>query len=260
MEITVLSGIELPGNRYQATSNTDWGDLGSSPYSSWANWTRWDTSPGNIQLRIDIDTDTVAQRAPIIAIPAEGSITVSLKITSAVTTDSNGVESGTFGGEETTINFVNDGTEYSYVAGRFYRWTITVSADSNTLVPLLSLPQASFYMEETQETYEAVNTATLSGTIDARVINSNIDVVKTLIATAQEEGTTYSSGLLRDRVYAVPDDYVFQENSIIVNVVSKSPPTIRCFDLNGESIDAVVDVIIRGLPKIKQDVTGIIIA
>ena len=75
--------------------------------------------------------------------------------------------------------------------------------------------------------------------------------------TAREAGTTYSTGLLRDRVYAIPDDYVFQENSIQVNIVSKSNKTIRCFDLNGESIDAVVDVLIQGLPKIALGPTGV---
>lgn len=248
MATTIIQGIKVDGGRYQPTNSVDWGELGSSPYATWANWTSWTPSPDYIQIRIDDDLGSSLARTPLIQIVSLGEVTLTLKIS----------DTGLFAGEETTISFIDDGTEYIYPSGRYYRWSVRIDTDSNLTVPYLEEPTTSYSTVEDTETFRTVDTAGLTGTIDARVVDSDIAVVTTFVATAHQGGTTYSNQLLRDRVYAVPDDYVFQENAIIVNIVSKSPPTIRCFDLNGESIDAVVDMIVTGLPKIKQTPQGII--
>lgn len=254
---TLLQGQSVFGGRFFATSNQTWADLGGSNYGSWSSWTVWNTDPNSIVIQVDTDELTVAARAPLLLVEHRGVLSIQVKITSTATTDSNGIDVGVFGGEETTIDFVDDGTAYSYAQGRFYRYTITLDTDSNLTVPFAVQPLVSFDDTELTQTLTAVNTSTLSGTIDARQLTTNIGVVKILIATAEHAGETYSTGLLQDRTYSRPDDYVFQENAVIVNTVSRNPPTLRCFDLNGESIDAVVDCYIIGLPKITQGPRGL---
>lgn len=254
---TLLQGQSVFGGRYFATSNQTWADLGGSNYGSWESWTVWNTDPNSIVIQVDTDELSVAARAPLLLVEHRGVLSLQLKITSTSTTDSNGITVGAFAGEETTIDFVDDGTTYSYPQGRFYRYTITIDTDSNLTVPFAIVPLISFDDTELTETLTAVNTTTLAGTITARELVTNIGVVKSMIVTAEQAGETYSSGLLQDRTYSRPDDYVFQENAIIVNIVSRNPPTVRCFDLNGESIDAVIDCYIIGLPKITQGPRGI---
>ena len=252
---TISQGIEANGGVIQATDQTTWADLGSSPFASWANWTTWHPNPNSVIIQVDIDTFTDALRTPILDVRMQGELSVELKITNSVFTDSNGFESGLFAGEETTVDFTDP--EEIYVRGRFYRWTITVATDSNLTTPLLFMYSASFTELEDSETFQDLDTSTLTGTINAREIASTIGVCSQIIATAHQEGVTYSSGQFQDRQYSVPDDFVFQENAIVVNIVSKAPPTIRCFDLNGESIDAIVDVRLVGLKKITLTDSGV---
>lgn len=249
--ITVVTGVEL-GPIYTARSNDDWTDLSSSPTGSWANWHIWNTNPTTVQIKILEDAGSIDARLPLLNISVQGTATYSLKISDTVDSNLTPVS-------PTTINF-SGSTTYSFVSGRYYEYTITATGNADTPIPVITGPQIIFERGGVEEYLYDLNTATLTGTIDARVVDSTIGVVTTLVATAQQEGVTYSSGLLQDRVYAVPDDYVFQENAIVVNTVSKSPPTIRCFDLNGESIDAVVDVYLKGLPKITATADGIVVA
>jgi len=244
--ITITSGYQGEGGKFFPTDNTDWVDLGSSPYATWSSWTSWNPSPNSIQLQVDDDLGSSDFRTPLLSLSYQGQLTVTLKISNT----------GSFSGEETTINFVA-GTTYTYVSGRYYRFLITVATDSSTPVPNCGIPNTTYQKEQVTEFSRAVNTQTLGGTIDARPITSSVGMVEVLVATAEQSGVTYSSGLLQDRVYAIPDDYVFQENAIIVNIVTKNPPVIRCFDLNGESIDARVDVFIQGLPKLQITTRGI---
>lgn len=257
MNISITSGVLVAGGQYQPTDNINWLELGSSPYGTWSTWTTWHPQPNNIVLVIEVDAGSVDLRTPLLNMTVRGQIlSAQLKITSTTVVDSNGTPEGAFAGEETTYNITS--TPASYVAGRHYRWTVTVAASSNDPIPLVLGTNASFSTETTVEQFREINTATLSGTIDARVVNTaNIGVCRILLVTAHQSGTTYSSGLLQDRVYAIPDDYVFQENAITANIVSKSPPTIRCFDLNGESIDALVDIYVEGLPKVQLQSNGV---
>lgn len=258
MEITLTNAYTGRLGEVFPTDNTTWQDLGSSPYATWANWTAWNPDPKTITVQLDVDTINNNPKIPLLRVVYQGEITVTLKITDSFTTDSQGIETGLFAGEETTITVTD--TAQDWVNGRFFRWIVTLSTDSALVPPMLFVIKEEFSDVNITEFQANINTATLSGTIDARQITTAVSVVDTLIVTATEQGNTYSSGLLQDRTYVRPDDYVFQENSIIVNTVSKSPPTIRCFDLNGESIDATVDVYIRGYPKILLTENGVVTA
>ena len=251
---TITQGFEA-GSKINATGQATWTDLATSPYGSWTNWTSWNPEPNNIIIELEEDTFGVSQKTPLLACVAQGAMAITLVIGDTRHPTTGAIVA------HTTITFAAN-TDYDYSAGRYYKATITVSGDANYAVPEIQYgPKFNFNHEEVIENRFNVNTATLGGTIDARPVSTDIiGTVTGCIITAQEEGVTYSSGQLQDRVYAVPDDYVFQENAIIANVVSKSPLTIRCFDLNGESIDAVVDIQIYGLSEIRQGPEGIIAA
>ena len=253
MATTITQGFEAT-SKINATGTVSWTSLGTSPFATWSNWTKWNPVPNNIIVVVQEDTGAVSQKTPLLACVAEGAMSITLVI--GDTLNASGVIVA-----HTTIAFAAN-TDYDYVAGRYYKATVTISGNSEYPVPEISYaPRFTFANEQIVENKFNVSTATLGGTIDARPVATDlIGTVTGCIITAQEDGVTYSSGLLQDRQYAVPDNYTFQENAIVANVVSKVPLTIRCFDLNGESIDAVVDIQIYGLSEIRQGPEGIIAA
>lgn len=252
MTTTLTNAYESSGFVIQPTSTLTWADLASSPYTSWSNWTLWNPQPQTATIVITEDTGSSAPRLPVMPLDYEGDITVSLAISDSIDSSGNLVS-------PTTINFT-PGTDYAPVSGRYYEYTITLTTDSNTASPYVILPTILFNDSKITDVKEDLDTSTLSGTIDARQLTTTVGIITSLTATALQGGQTYSSQLLQDRVYAVPDDYVFDDNAIIVNTVTKSPPVIRCFDLNGESIDAIIDVTITGLPKIQLTDQGVLIS
>lgn len=251
---TITQGFETVG-KINATGSVPWSDLATSPYGTWANWTAWNPVPNNIVVEVEEDTFSVSQKTPLLECLAQGSMAITLVIGDTRHPTTGAIVA------HTTITFAAN-TDYDYLAGRYYKATVTISASTEYAVPEMTIPpKFNFDHDEIIENKFNVNTATLGGTIDARPVSTDIiGTVTGCIITAQEEGVTYSNGQLQDRVYAIPDDYVFQENAIVANVVSKAPLTIRCFDLNGESIDAVVDLQIYGLSEIRQGPNGIIAA
>lgn len=252
--ITLTQGFEA-GGKVNATGTVPWSELSSSPYGSWSSWTSWNPVPNDIIIEVEEDTGQVSQKTPLLSYLTQGDVSLQLIIGNTRHPTTGAVVA------HTTINFAAN-TDYDYDPGRFYKATITVSGNAEYAVPeVQTQPKFTYTTDYIVEHKFNVNTATLGGTIDNRPVTTDIiGTVIGVIITPQERGVTYSSGQLQDRVYAVPDDYVFQENAIIGNVVSKSPLAIRCFDLNGESIDAVVDLQIHGLAEIRQGPNGIIAA
>lgn len=241
-----ISGGLVPSNL------VTWGDLGSvsTGYGTWTTWTNWIQEQGSIEYVLLVDMGRSLVRLPTIELNYVGNLSITLKIADAY--DSNGMV------DATTYNLGN-GLATAVVAGRYYEYTIAVTPDSTNDPIFINIPEVRFDVSRSTEIIENVDTATLGGTIDAREVTvTQVSTVVSCFITAKEAGTTYSSGLLQDRVYAVPDDYVFQENAIIGNVVSLDPLTIRCFDLNGESIDAIVDIMIVGTKQLILTDTGVI--
>lgn len=250
MAITTISnGFEADGQFLPANQDT-WADLGSSPFGTWESWRVYNTNPATMTVTIFEDTLASASRLPILEFEYVGEITATLKIADAVDSSLTLIS-------PTTINMVQD-TEYSPVAGRYYEYTLTLSTDSNVTDPIMTSPVLTMFDGKTTEFQEGIDTSALGGSIDGREIITNIPTVTALVATAREGGTTYSPITYQDRQYAVPDDFVFTEAAIVVNVVSLSPPTIRCFDLNNESIDAIVDIYVQGLGSIVLTTQGVV--
>ena len=117
MTETIITG-RREGLSITVDQDINWGDLSSSPYGSWSNWTSWKVSTGlTVSVQIDDDKGSIDYRVPAINVNRlSDTMTVSLKIS----------DTGTFTGEETTINFVED-TPVTYVGGRYYRWTVTLT-------------------------------------------------------------------------------------------------------------------------------------
>lgn len=250
MSVTTITNAYYSETAFYPNSNVDWGELGSSPYGTWQSWTTWAQIPSSFTLVLFEDAGFKDSRLPVLSMIWEGELTVQLKISDDVDSNLNLIGA-------TTYN-LSPGNTYSPIAGRYYEYTLTLAPDSNTVIPYMTSPLLDFETGRSQQFLESVDTATLAGTIDARQIDTTIGTVTAIVAVAQQEGVTYSSGLFQDRQYSVPDDFVFQENAIVVNIVDKSVPTIRCFDLNGESIDAVVDIWIQGLPSLQLTDQGVV--
>ena len=249
MALTINNGV-LNGNRIDATSSLRWEELGDSLFGTWADWTDWNPQPNDIDIEVFVDAGSKDSWTPTATFLSGGFVSVDLLYGDSV--DSNGEIVS-----PTTVTITEDASTYG--EAQYFQFNITVTTDSNTALPFITNPSMNLSRSEIREEYlKNIDTSTLSSdSLGARELPTNIGVATTMTVTAHQEGVTYSNGELQDRVYAVPDDYIFQENAIVVNIVTKSPPTIRCFDLNGESIDALIDARIIGLPAIILTENGV---
>lgn len=246
--VTVTSGV-LNGNLITPTGTIRWEELGDSLFGTWADWTNWNPYPNNITVEVLADAGSKGQYTPSATFDFEGSMTADLEYGDEVDSNDQIVS-------PTTVTVTEDGVTYG--EAQYFQFNITVTSDSATALPTMTLPSMSVASVIKEEYLTNVDTSTLSSdSLGARELPTQIGVATTLVVTAHQEGVTYANGEFQDRQYAVPDDFIFQENAIVVNIVSKSPPTIRCFDLNGESIDAIIDARIVGLGEIALTNNGI---
>ena len=167
--LTVTTGFQN-GDVIIPAIDINWGDLGSAPYGTWANWTDWRPSTGTqVVIQLDDDEGSIGYRIPNIKVAYLGDLTAQLKIS----------DTGTFTGEETTINFVAD-TETDFVSGRYYRWTLTIDANSANPTPLIG-EYLTYYTDDLSvETLEDVDVFA-SGTT---TLSTNLGLVRNIQATA----------------------------------------------------------------------------
>ena len=142
------------------TSTLEWGDV-TTYTTDWAGWTTWGAentlsggSPvatyNDAVIQIDDDLDTSVSRRPKCTFNTLVASTVVLKIS----------DTGSFGGEETTINFVAN-TPVSFVKGRYYRWTITIANNPGVYTPFYVTSVGTSY--DTRYTQEFFNDLSLAG-------------------------------------------------------------------------------------------------
>ena len=167
---TILSG-KRDGLVIAPAQTVTWGDLGSSPFGSWSNWTSWKVQDSNptIQLQIDDDLGSLGFRTPLLNYGYEGDASVVLKIS----------DSGSFTGEETTYNFVLE-TPISYVAGRYYRWLITVTTNSTVTEPYLDYYITNYTSDLLEEVLNDVDVFASPTT----TLSSNLGLIRNIQATA----------------------------------------------------------------------------
>lgn len=167
---TVLSGKQ-EGRVIGPAQTITWADLGSSPYGSWSNWTSWKIPDSNpiVQLQIDEDQGSVGYRTPLLTYGYSGDAAVVLKIS----------DTGSFSGEETTYNLAFE-TPTSYVAGRYYRWTITVTTNSTVTEPYLDYYITNYTSDLIEEVLNDVDVFASATTS----LNSNLGLIRNIQATA----------------------------------------------------------------------------
>lgn len=236
MAITIVKGYLNSSNHYCPNSTNTWSD-----YTSWDTWTNWNDAADDVEIRIDDSFDTVDLLTPTINLSYQGTLSLTLKIS----------DTGSFAGEETTYTVST--TPFTIIAGRYYRWTITVSPDGT--IPGEIFYAATDYSKEyrTQE-FKDISTSGLSGSSSARTVTHDLGTVFNVQITAKE-ATPWV-----DRAYVLPDSYVDPTNiAPIPEIISKSPLQIALRDYFGVYVDGVVDLTITGSPKIYLTATGVVI-
>lgn len=165
---TIIAGAQY-GDAFARANSYTWDDLGSSPFGSWDNLTSWRIPDGAVVLQLDDDMLTVDYRTPTVDWISAGDVSVTLKIS----------DTGTFTGEETTYNLTYL-SETSYVAGRYYRWTLTVTANSEVDEPVIN-PIFTRYTQNL--VIESLNDVGIDSS-PLTTINTNLGIVKNIQATA----------------------------------------------------------------------------
>lgn len=182
MTITINSGTQF-GSAYIPANTITWDDLGSSPYGSFASWTAWNVAPAtSVEVQIDDDLTVSGYFTPLINFEYQGDIAVQLKIS----------ETGSFTGEETTIDFVLD-TEESWVKGRYFRWTLTASNNSSEDAAIFA-PTTNYRTTIFTEIVNDVNVYTDYTQPGTQTIATNLGAVVNIQATALQGGEYFESG------------------------------------------------------------------
>ena len=182
-------------------STTEWSDLSAITWADWSNgWYFPDsvtppyadsdytgTAFETMVIQIDDDLDTVGNRRPKCFFNVIGDISVQLKIS----------DTGSFAGEETTINFVEN-TPVTYTSGRYYRWTLTVTDNSSTELPIISSIGTSYDTSLALELFDDLELSTLSTDSEgAKIVTTNTIGLVTNVQGTALQGTDY-----------VVDDYI----------------------------------------------------
>ena len=221
-----------------ATSLDTWTTLASSPYATWANWTRWNTSPRTVVGTETLDLGTTLLRTPLLTVSGSVVPTVVIKVSTT----------GAFAGEETTITPTVNGT-HTYPSGRYYKFTATWAPDAQGTIPIIGSWLAICTREFVDEDLFDVDTSTLSGTQDAREVSTTVAIVTDMRAMSQTTDAYFTSGY-------VASSYIIDGEATYVSWISKgTTPKIRVSD-NASTIDSVIDLTVRGLPAITQTAEG----
>ena len=179
MTLTVIQGFKDEGDIVLSNTSTTWADL-----TTWTGYAAWNDAPQTVIVQIDDDNLTSDYYVPTVEILAEGSISVELKTS----------DTGLFAGEETTSTFVED-ANVAVPRARYWRWTITVAADSTTDLPVFSDALISYNTDIVVETQEDVDIYA-AGTNSAgdSLVDTNLSVVKNVQATALQGGLYVEDG------------------------------------------------------------------
>lgn len=221
-----------------ATSGDTWTTLASSPYATWANWNIWNTDPNSIVGTETLDLGSTLLRTPLLSVSGSVVPTVVIKVSTT----------GTFTGEETTVNATVNGT-HTYPSGRYYKFTATWAPDAQGTIPIVGSWTASAVREFIDEEFFDLDTATLSGSIDAREIVTTVAIVTDMRGMSQTTEEYFTASY-------VSSGYIIDGEATYISYVSKgTTPKIRVSD-NNDTIDSVIDLTVRGLPAITQTAEG----
>jgi hypothetical protein len=208
--ITVTQGATDAQGFVEATGTDTWADL-----TTWSATTSWNATPNTVIVQADDDLTTSAYRIPEVEIDADGSTSLVLKTS----------DTGAFAGEESTITFV-EGTEYAVPKARYYRYIVTVEADSATLIPQFYNIEINYdtdYVIEVLDDVDIPSTGTNSA--GDTLVTTGLSVVKNVQATALQGG-----------VY-VEDGYIVSQHNT-TNGLARTPRTV-----NNNGVTLATDVV-----------------
>jgi hypothetical protein len=235
--VTVLTGEQV-SDIYTPVNAFDWADLGSSPYGSWSNWTSWRIPANtNVVVQLDDDLGSSDYRIPFLEVIQQGDISISLKIS----------DTGTFTGEETTVNFVFE-TPASFSKGRYYRWTLTATANSEFATPIIQFFRTFYDTTLSVETLEDVDVFANSTTS----LNTNLGLIRNIQATALQGDPYVVDGYViasQDSSYTrTPASLTNSGSSIVAGRIENA------FEFGGGA-DAITVALAQELPQGTTDFT-----
>ena len=180
MTVTITQGFsDIQG--VVGTDTSTWAD-----YSTWDSFTSWATTSNDVIITVLDDELTLAARTPTIEVDYDGELSITLETSTT----------GSFSGEQETINFVS-GSTYSYSTARYYRWTITISADSLYTTPVFYGFEATY---ETDRVTEYLNDQDVyAAPVDSEgdsEITSNLAYIENVQATALQGGKYVEDGYI----------------------------------------------------------------
>lgn len=207
MAQTITSGILAnDGVTIRPLGSITWADLGSSPYSSWENWTSWTESPQNIVVNEVYDAGTSAYRVPLVSTEVGGTLTVTVDVS----------DTGLFAGEQSTISFASDDVGQDLIKGRYYRWNFTVAPNADYPIPYLqyftevSSRQVDYYLED------VAVPALATDSLGFRLIDHSLGAVTHVQATTLQGDDYVDNGYYL--TFALLDSYVRSANTSLITV------------------------------------------
>jgi len=215
MTETVVVG-RREGTAVLPDNSINWGDLGSSPYTTWSSWTSWKVTTGTqVQVQYLDDQGSIASRIPNLTVfDFEGDLSVELDIS----------DTGTFTGEETNITFVVD-AENTFVSGRYYRWTITVDANATYTVPILFDYNTFYTTDLSVESLEDVDVFASYTT----TLSTNLGLVRNIQATALRGDPYVEEGYIQTAAQNISRFPISIDNLGPTGVTSTDPSDSRNF-------------------------------
>jgi len=252
-QTTTVTGGYLDGDLYFPTSTLGWQDL---PVLTWGDWTDWGATEyfigenplggyNDIVITITDDLDVSKFRRPTCSFSTTGSATVTLKIS----------DSGQFSGEETTINFTLNSL-VSFVKGRYYRWTFTITSDSDTDIPSIGVPTTAYDQEQRIVYFNDLDLAGLSTDSEGDYIVDTTSIgTVTHVQGTSVQGEPY---VAEDYVELQgTDKYIEDQVGGAVVIESKNPLTVSVVDHTGTRWDGTVDLMVRGFEQIQLFADGV---
>jgi len=242
-----LDGVIIP------TSDLQWSEL-----TAWSDYTQnWgetglyvgDNPVGQFNdavVQIDDDMDTIQFRRPTCRFSSNGDVAVTLKIS----------ETGTFTGEETTVNLTLN-TPVSFVRGRYYRWTFTVTDNSSTTDPAtISGISTGYDPNLEEELFNDLDLASLTQNSegDYEVALNAIGTVVNVQGTSVQGEPYVTEGYI---ALENGEKYILDQVGGAVVVESKNPLTVTVVDHTGARWDGTVDLVVRGARNITLTTTGV---
>lgn len=239
MAIPLQKGYYNPTTQkiYPASTST-WSGLSGK---TWDNWTQW-------QYSSDTEIVWYTVQETWGAIAKDFTLNITTVSNASITYYVYTSMSGDFQGEETE-RIINPGdTAVPSFNGRWL-WVVVKAEQINDLAEISEITVTPIMSDPVELTYNSLNTSTLDGTVNARVL----PVVETLSQVVDMKITPHQT----DTPYNL-DVYVTNTPTstyLIPKIISKNPsaPTFALVGVDNHPRDGVVDITIKALPEQYRD-------